>query len=660
MEMRPFICKWLSYLNLMEKITGEVEKLKKKNIYLFLILFSAVVIAFFFYHYNKKDGEKQSNTEKQLSSNYPSSKEILDDLKKNSPDKIHPRLMAKSTDFQNIKGSLNSDIYLKKWYGQLSKSAENLLSKPTVKYEKNDGKRLLPISRTVLNRTVVLSMMYRLSGNRKYAERAWTELKAAAYFPDWNPSHFLDTAEMANAVGIGYDWLYDYLSPEQKEILQRALIHKAFYPALEVYHHSKSISGVPWNTAFNNWNTIVNGGLITSALAIADESPLTEKVSGEVLKNAIKSVQHSLNFYSKDGGFAEGPDYWVYATKYVAFFLSSLDSSLGTDYGLSQSPGLSQTGYYYIYMNGPGGLFNLGDSSNRINDLSQLLWFSDKYHNEKFAYPALKLYNPMNIIWYKKTIKNNTDSSDLPLDKLFRRKDIGIVTMRSSWDDLGTMFIGVHAGSNKANHGDLDIGTFVLDALGERWAEDLGADNYNLTGYFDTKKKRWTYYRKSTEGQNTLVINPSTQPNQKVNASGKIEHFIFKSNKASVTVDLTNAYMDAESIERKISLVRNRKKAIVEDHIKLMKDSDIYWSMHTRANIFLSANKKSAVLTRDDKVLFAKIISPSEANFSHTDAKPLEISDEIKNQNNNQGIRKLMINLQHVKSTKIIVEFFIE
>jgi len=82
MEMRPFICKWLSYLNLMEKITGEVEKLKKKNIYLFLILFSAVVIAFFFYHYNKKDGEKQSNTEKQLSSNYPSSKEILDDLKK--------------------------------------------------------------------------------------------------------------------------------------------------------------------------------------------------------------------------------------------------------------------------------------------------------------------------------------------------------------------------------------------------------------------------------------------------------------------------------------------------------------------------------------------------------------------------------------------------
>ena len=50
-------------------------------------------------------------------------------------------------------------------------------------------------------------------------------------FKDWNPSHFLDTGKMAMAVAIGYDWLFDELSGQEKQILRKALVEKAITPS---------------------------------------------------------------------------------------------------------------------------------------------------------------------------------------------------------------------------------------------------------------------------------------------------------------------------------------------------------------------------------------------------------------------------------------------
>ncbi len=47
---------------------------------------------------------------------------------------------------------------------------------------------------------------------------------------------------------------------------------------------------------------------------------------------------------------------------------------------------------------------------------------------------------------------------------------------------------------------------FVLEALGERWAEDLGSDDYYLPNYFDyePEAERWKYFRISTSSHNVL------------------------------------------------------------------------------------------------------------------------------------------------------------
>jgi len=50
---------------------------------------------------------------------------------------------------------------------------------------------------------------------------------AISQFSDWNPSHFLDVAEMTMAMAIGYDWLYNNMSRESRTIIKDAIINNA-------------------------------------------------------------------------------------------------------------------------------------------------------------------------------------------------------------------------------------------------------------------------------------------------------------------------------------------------------------------------------------------------------------------------------------------------
>ena len=120
------------------------------------------------------------------------------------------------------------------WESNL-KFAQELLNKKPLVYNKPDGRRLLRVSRAALERIRSLSLNYLILGEKKYAERAWQELSSVASFSDWNPSHFLDCAEMTHAVALGYDWLFNFWSAEQKKILQDAILQKGLNPALEVY-----------------------------------------------------------------------------------------------------------------------------------------------------------------------------------------------------------------------------------------------------------------------------------------------------------------------------------------------------------------------------------------------------------------------------------------
>ncbi len=566
----------------------------------------------------------------------------------------HPRLHATKADFEALKGRITTDETLKKWYDAVKTSGDRILGEEPSIYIIPDGLRLLSTSRRVVNRMFTLGFLYQMEGDKKYAERAWKELEAVSKFPDWNPKHFLDVGEMTNAFGIAYDWMYDYWNTDQKNIIKSAIIEKGLCRAMMAYEGVAVQNHSWWIRSEHNWNQVCHGGIGIGALAIADEDP---KLAEYILRNVIKFLPYAMVHFGPDGAWNEGPGYWGYATQYNIYILSGLETALGTDFGLSNIEGFSKTVLFPMYLTGPfNRSFNYADGGDGPTGGSQLYWLAAKYNAPLAAKYQLQLTrsgSPLDLLWYSKELADRQAQLP-PLAAYYRASEVA--TMRGAWDDRNTWFVGFKAGDNNANHSNLDLGSFVLDAYGKRFIMDLGADNYNAPGYFSTGANgpRWNYYRMRAEGHNTLVINPGTKADQDPLAFAGIKKFNSKGNTAFAVADLTPAYAaEAKSVQRGIALAGGNT-VVIRDEVTTGKPSQLYWFLHTRAELKLAGNAKRATLTIDSAQVVAEIVSPANAKFTIMNAEPLATSPKAEN-NKNEGIRKLAISLAGIANTNIVV-----
>ena len=125
----------------------------------------------------------------------------------NIPDPCeHPRLVLKAGEEAAVRKAISKGGIAAQAYSYVKTCSDKLLTTPPCQRVMT-GRRLLHVSREVLKRVFYLSTMYRLDGDRKYLDRASEEMLSACRFTDWNPSHFLDVAEMTMAISIGYDLL---------------------------------------------------------------------------------------------------------------------------------------------------------------------------------------------------------------------------------------------------------------------------------------------------------------------------------------------------------------------------------------------------------------------------------------------------------------------
>lgn len=571
----------------------------------------------------------------------PGGPEIISRLKKG-----HPRLIAVEADFARLKGDVQSQPILKKWHERLIAEGQKLLDAPPSKYEIPDGKRLLATSRRVLGRVQTLGLLYRLDGWQQWRDRAWKELAAAAAFTNWNPRHFLDTAEMTHAFAIGYDWLYDAWTPEQRKMLREAMVEKGIKLAMDVQRKTNW-----WARVRHNWNQVCNGGIGMGALAIGDEEP---ELCGEFLAHALKSIQLAMAEFAPDGAWAEGPGYWSYATTYNVALLAALQTAIGTDYGLSRMPGFAEAGTFPLFMSGPFGLsFNYADAHAGTIRAPHLYWMARQFNRPAYAWyqDQVASGSPLDIIWHNDLGARYSVESE-PLDKYYRGAEVA--SFRSAWKDKNALFIGFKAGDNKANHSNLDLGSFVLDALGVRWAEDLGSDDYNLPDYFGNK--RWTYYRLRAEGHNTIVLNPDMQPDQDPRAAARIVRFESRPERAFAIADLTAAYVRNAAKAMRGITVLGRRQVLVQDEITAKQPAELWWFMHTQAKIALDSNGATATLSMGDKKLVAQILSPPDARFEVRDPVPLPGTPHPEKQAVNKGVKKLAIHLSNVTNACLRVQ----
>ena len=561
----------------------------------------------------------------------------------------HPRLLLTPESLETLRARIANDDRLAAWNETLRARCERILTEPPSQYEIPDGLRLLATSRRVLERVTTLALEHRISNDRRLVERAWRELETAAAFPDWNPRHFLDTAEMAHAFAVGYDWLFDEWSAEQRALLRTAIIEKSLQPALQAYREEAPWKW--WPKIDHNWNQVCNGGITAATLAIADEEP---EIAGRILVFALESIRRPMATYAPDGAWPEGPGYWHYATSYNVLFLAVLESALGADFGLAQAEGFDQTGFFPVYATGPTGkTFNFADAREGLVRAPELLWLARRFDEPVLAWTQVGAAQPApwDLLWHDGPGQSPV-SARLPLDRYFRGPEV--VTLRSAWEDDDALFIAFKAGDNRANHGHLDLGTFVFEALGTRWAVDLGPDNYNLPGYFG--KERRDYYRLRTEGHNSLVLDPGPPHGQDPAATAGIIAFSSESDRSFAVADLTPAYAPhATRVARGVALA-NPATALIQDEIVTKTPSTAWWFLHTRAQIEIDPSDPAIAVLRDgNRSLWAFALAPANAAFREMPARPLPSSTDPEDQAGNEDVRKLAVRLDDVVETRIAV-----
>ncbi|MBN2001568.1 heparinase II/III family protein [candidate division KSB1 bacterium] len=560
--------------------------------------------------------------------------------------KQHPRLFLNDQRIRTLKKLKNTDRFFAEILTALIRGADSLFEKPPTQF-RIIGPRMLKNCQQILKRISTLALVFQLTNDSKYADRAKTELFAATQFPHWNQNHFLDTAELCTAFGIGYDWLYFYLDENEKELIKDSLIKKGLEAGLEEYKKNAW-----WITVNNNWNVVCHGGLTIGALAVADDEP---EIAATILETALRNIPIVLQTFQPDGAWPAGPEYWAYTTQYCALFLDVLSSALDIGYDHFDLSGLSRTGFFPIYCTGPLDLYcNFADADPDSIATPVLFWLGQKFkqpyyikENTRLLQKQLESFlapDAFNIVWYTPEQKNILD---LPKSGYFRVTENAF--MRSEWHNPEAMFIAAKGGSNQADHAHLDLGSFIFDAFGERWALDLGRDNYDLPGYWDMTEGggRWRYFRLNNKSHNTLAINDDLQ---RAGATATVVEHNFFERFSYVIFDLSEAYKPhALSVRRGIAMIDGQTVVVQDEIFWAAEKRNVCWSMITDAEIEIK--KQSAILKKRGKTCKFQILAPADGEFFIESAR--QRPPEMKN----DGVRMLKIkyNEKYKKTTLCVV-----
>lgn len=523
----------------------------------------------------------------------------------------------------------------------LQAEVDGALSAPRPEYA-DDGSsaKRLTASPKVNERVLALAGKYLLTGDRNAAARARDEMLTAAAFPDWHPPHFLDSAVMAHALGVGYDWLYPYLTPEERRTIREAIVEKAFKPALAAYQ-----GRAWWTTTLHNWAFVTAGGLGVAALAIEDEAP---EIAAEILDHAARSTRQALATYAPDGDWPEGPAYWAYGTSYWVGFAAALFTATGTDGGLSDAPGLAETGRFRLEMVGPTGkAFNFSDAGEDPGSAEIMLWLARRYGHPEYASGEAAVRSLARIralLWYEPGCLAGPRPA-LEASVAYPRE--GLAILRAPGGGRPDAALAIKGGDNRAPHGHLDLGSFILDMGGVRWAVDLGSDRYQVPGYFDPKL-RPSVYRVSTEAHNTLTLSDRVQaplafPNQVLTATAALLSFGTNRSGGRAVLDLTAAYAPyVRRVIRTVALL-DAGRAVLEDAITALAPVDVVWSLHTRAAVEVTA-PNHAVLSSAGERLALDLVGPAGARFEVAPCDPAaRRKDSVEDRN--AGVRNLTVRL---------------
>jgi hypothetical protein len=204
---------------------------------------------------------------------------------------------------------------------------------------------------------VEAAFAYKMEGDPKYLNAAKAYMDAAVSYDVWGysfnkPNTDLAAGHLLYGLGVGYDLLYNDLTPAERDryrnklALQGHLMYEGFKPKPgRTYAYSQNHTFIPM------------AGLGIAAYAVYGEVP----EAADWAKEARAIFDRVLETYSHDGYYYEGYEYWIFATPWIIHYLDAQSHAAGEN--LFDRPGMRKMHLYAAHSLLPGGqqMFDFGD-----------------------------------------------------------------------------------------------------------------------------------------------------------------------------------------------------------------------------------------------------------------------------------------------------------
>lgn len=348
--------------------------------------------------------------------------------------------------------ALKKDVFASKknHYFQLIEEANRCLSIPNFDAPPKESTTYL--SQAILN----LSLAFLLSEDKKYLDEALRIIKMVCSFPYWGNAHLVNVDLSASwilfGLSLSYNFLEEYLSDEDKKMIEDKLIYQARLMRDYVDEHKES-----WPSHYlQNHNWINFTGLAMTGYVLKDKYPSLKEYI-DLAKDNFKIV---FSYLPDDGSDYEGVTYWRYGVPWLFLYADLLKDQEDVDL-FKESKFLKNTFSYRLYQSASEmhKQLNFGDCHDRYSCNSCALYYkvAHEYNNgyaQKFANlifdnylfeeqylskikPGILKEAWLNLIWYDYKIKEK-DFKRLKKVKYF--KDLGLITIRNSFDDDSLVF----------------------------------------------------------------------------------------------------------------------------------------------------------------------------------------------------------------------------
>ena len=427
------------------------------------------------------------------------------------------------------------------------------------------------------------------------ADWAPTGTTSRAYTDEW-------AFRVNLALAWGYDWLHDELSEDERVRVREALLVRTRETADHIIKNAR-IQLFPFDS---HAVRAVSAVLIPSAIALLDDAEEAE----DWLHYAIEFL---FTVYSPwgdhDGGWAEGPHYWMTGMAYLIDAANLLRSYTGLD--LYQRPFFQKTGDFPLYTKAPDTRrATFGDDST-MGDLPavkigfNLRQFAGVTGNGAYQwyYDEIKRSNPgtemefYNWGWWDFNFDELTYQTDFPVveatppENGLRTFDgTGWVAIQQAMDDpqghIQFVMKSSPFGSISHSHGDQNA--FCLAGFGE----DLAIQSGYYVAFNSTMHQTW---RRQTHSKNAILINGQGQyagkdKVQAMHSTGRIETAEDRGDHIYIQGDATAAYQsltpEVTGVLRDVYFV-NREFFVIVDAIDADVPVSIDWLLHANAPMTL-------------------------------------------------------------------------